>query len=93
VIAQAAKEVGALTVSVVTSPFRFEGRKRSRLAKEGLEELKGESDSIIVIPNEKLLSIVEKNLGLKESFRLVDSVLSQAVSVYRMLSSLMVQTI
>jgi len=80
VIAQAAKEVGALTVSVVTSPFRFEGRKRSRLAKEGLEELKGESDSIIVIPNEKLLSIVEKNLGLKESFRLVDSVLSQAVS-------------
>ncbi len=79
IIAQAAKEVGALTVSVVTSPFKFEGRKRTKLAKEGLEELKRESDSIIVIPNEKLLSIVEKNLGIKESFRMVDDILAQAV--------------
>jgi cell division protein FtsZ len=79
IIAQAAKEVGALTVSVVTSPFRFEGRKRAKLAKEGLEELKRESDSIIVVPNEKLLSIVEKNLGIKESFRMVDDILAQAV--------------
>jgi len=79
VIAQAAKEVGALTVAIVTSPFAFEGRKRKRLAKEGLELLKEESDSIIVVPNERLLSIVEKNLGMRESFRLVDSVLSQAV--------------
>ena len=80
IIAQAAKEVGALTVSVVTMPFKFEGRKRQKLAKGGLEELKRESDSIIVIPNERLLSIVEKNLGIKESFRLVDDVLCQAVS-------------
>ncbi len=80
IIAQAAKEVGALTVSVVTMPFKFEGRKRQKLAKSGLEELKRESDSIIVIPNERLLSIVEKNLGIKESFRLVDDVLCQAVS-------------
>ena len=79
IIAQAAKEVGALTVSVVTSPFKFEGRKRTKLAKEGLEELKRESDSIIVIPNEKLLSIVEQNLGIKESFKLVDDILAQAV--------------
>ncbi len=79
IVAQAAKEVGALTVSVVTTPFKFEGRKRSKLAKFGLEELKRESDSIVVVPNEKLLSIVEKNLGIKESFRLVDDVLSQAV--------------
>lgn len=79
IIAQAAKEVGALTVSIATSPFKFEGRKRTHLAKEGLEELKRESDSIIVIPNEKLLSIVEKNLGLKESFKLVDDILAQAV--------------
>jgi len=79
IIAQAAKEVGALTVSIVTSPFRFEGRKRTKLAKEGLEELKRESDSIIVVPNEKLLSIVEKNLGIKESFRMVDDILAQAV--------------
>jgi len=80
IVAQAAKEVGALTVSVVTSPFKFEGRKRTKLSKEGLEELKRESDSIVIIPNEKLLSIVEKNLGIKESFRLVDDVLSQAVA-------------
>ena len=79
IIAQAAKEVGALTVSIVTSPFKFEGRKRTKLAKEGLEELKRESDSIIVVPNEKLLSIVEKNLGIKESFRMVDDILAQAV--------------
>jgi len=79
VIAQAAKEVGALTVSIVTSPFAFEGRKRKRLAKEGLEELKKESDSIIVVPNERLLSIVEKNLGMRDSFKLVDNVLAQAV--------------
>ncbi|NPA50042.1 MAG: cell division protein FtsZ [Epsilonproteobacteria bacterium] len=80
IVAQAAKEAGALTVSVVTTPFKFEGRKRSRLAQEGLEELKRESDSIIVIPNEKLLSLVEKNLGIKESFKLVDDILCQAVT-------------
>jgi cell division protein FtsZ len=79
IIAQAAQEVGALTVSIVTTPFKFEGRKRIRLAKEGLEELKKESDSIIVVPNENLLLIVEKNLGIKESFKLVDDVLAQAV--------------
>jgi cell division protein FtsZ len=79
IIAQAAKEIGALTVSIVISPFKFEGRKRTKLAKEGLEELKRESDSIIVVPNEKLLSIVEKNLGIKESFRMVDDILAQAV--------------
>ena len=79
IIAQAAKEIGALTVSIVTSPFKFEGRKRTKLAREGLEELKRESDSIIVVPNEKLLSIVEKNLGIKESFSMVDDILAQAV--------------
>jgi len=79
IIAQAAQEVGALTVSIVTSPFKFEGRKRTKLAKEGLEELKKESDSIVVVPNEKLLSVVDKNLGIKESFKLVDDVLAQAV--------------
>jgi len=79
IIAQAAKEIGALTVTIVTSPFKFEGRRRSKLAKEGLEELKRESDCIIVVPNEKLLAVVEKNLGIKESFKLVDDILSQAV--------------
>ena len=80
VVAQAAKEVGALTVGVVTTPFKFEGRKRTKLAQEGLSELKKECDSIIVIPNERLLSVVDKNLGVKESFKLVDDILAQAVS-------------
>ena len=79
VVAQAAKEVGALTVSVVTKPFAFEGRKRTKLADLGIEELKKESDSIVVIPNDKLLSIVDKNLGIKESFKLVDDILARAV--------------
>ncbi|MBU0721009.1 cell division protein FtsZ [bacterium] len=80
VVAQIAKEVGALTISIVTKPFMFEGRKRLKLAEAGLEELKKESDSIVVIPNDKLLSIIDRKLGLKESFKIVDSVLAQAVS-------------
>ncbi len=79
IIAQAAKEIGALTVSVVTKPFMFEGRKRMKLAVAGLNELKKESDSIVVIPNDKLLSIVERGLGIKDSFKIVDDVLSRAV--------------
>ncbi len=79
VIAQAAKEVGALTVSVVTKPFMFEGRRRAKLAEEGLKELKKESDSIVVIPNDKLLSIIDRNLGIKDSFKIVDNILSRAV--------------
>jgi len=80
VIAQIAKEVGALTISVVTKPFAFEGKKRLKLAEAGLEELKRESDSIVVIPNDKLLSIIDRKLGLKDSFKIVDGVLAQAVS-------------
>ena len=80
VVAQIAKEVGALTISVVTKPFKFEGKKRLKLAEDGLEELKKESDSIVVIPNDKLLSVIDKKLGLKSAFKIVDAVLSQAVS-------------
>ncbi len=80
VVAQIAKEVGALTISIVTKPFTFEGKKRLKLAEAGLEELKSESDSIVVIPNDKLLSIIDRKLGLKDSFKIVDSVLAQAVS-------------
>ncbi len=79
IVAQAAKEIGALTVSVVTKPFSFEGKKRMRLALEGLNELQKESDSIVIIPNDKLASIVDKSLGIKESFELVDDILSRAV--------------
>jgi len=80
VVAQIAKEVGALTISVVTKPFKFEGKKRLKLAEAGLEELKAASDSIVVIPNDKLLSIIDRRLGMKDSFKIVDSVLAQAVS-------------
>jgi cell division protein FtsZ len=80
VIAKIARELGALTIAVVTKPFAFEGRKRLKLAQEGLEELKAESDSIVVIPNDKLLSIIDPKMGIKESFKIVDSVLARAVS-------------
>ena len=80
IVAQIAKEVGALTISIVTKPFAFEGKKRLKLAEAGLIELKKESDSIVVIPNDKLLSIIDRKLGMKESFKIVDSVLAQAVS-------------
>ncbi len=80
VIAGIAKDLGALTISVVTKPFMFEGKKRMLLAEEGLKELKETSDSIVVIPNDKLLSIIDRKLGMKDSFKIVDSVLAQAVS-------------
>ncbi|MDD2949998.1 MAG: cell division protein FtsZ, partial [Sulfuricurvum sp.] len=80
IIAKIAKEVGALTIAVVTKPFSFEGKKRLKLAEDGLNELKNESDCIVVIPNDKLLSIIDPKLGIKESFRIVDSVLARAVS-------------
>ncbi len=80
VIAQIAKDSGALTVSVVTKPFSFEGRKRARIAEEGLKELKAVSDSIVVIPNEKLIGFIDKNAGIKESFKEVDNILAKAVN-------------
>lgn len=80
IIAKCAKEVGALTIAVVTKPFSFEGKKRLKLAEDGLQELKNESDCIVVIPNDKLLSIIDPKLGIKESFKIVDSVLARAVS-------------
>lgn len=80
VIAKAAKEVGALTVSVVTKPFKWEGKKRTGLANLGLEELKKVSDSIIVIPNDRLRNIIDKTVGMKDAFKVVDDVLYQAVN-------------
>nr|WP_314888223.1 cell division protein FtsZ [uncultured Campylobacter sp.] len=80
VIAQVAKEVGALTVSVVTMPFSFEGKKRRQLAEMGLSELRKESDSIVVIPNDKLCALIDKRAGIKDSFKIVDNVLARAVS-------------
>ena len=80
VVAQAAKEIGALTVAIVTKPFAFEGPKRKRFADEAIAQLRQVTDSIVIIPNDKLLSIVNKNMGIKESFEIVDNVLTQAVT-------------
>jgi cell division protein FtsZ len=80
IIAKAAKEIGALTVSVVTKPFTWEGKKRSGLANLGLEEIKKVSDSIIVVPNDKLLDIVDKDIGMKDAFKIIDNILYQAVN-------------
>jgi cell division protein FtsZ len=80
IVAKAAKEVGALTVSVVTKPFKWEGKKRTGLANLGLEELKKVSDSIIVIPNDRLRNIIDETVGMKDAFKVVDDVLYQAVN-------------
>ncbi|BCZ17198.1 Cell division protein FtsZ [Helicobacter sp. NHP19-003] len=80
VIAQVAKDAGALTVSVVTKPFSFEGKKRAKVAEEGLKELKAVSDSIVVIPNERLMGYIEKSMGMRNSFKEVDNVLAKAVN-------------
>jgi cell division protein FtsZ len=80
VIAKAAKEVGALTVSVVTKPFSWEGPKRAGLANIALEEIKRISDSIIIIPNDRLLTIADKSTGFKDAFKIVDNILYQAVN-------------
>ena len=80
VIAEIAKhEIGALTVGVVTRPFDFEGSQRSRQALEGIERLRDMVDTLIVIPNEKLLSIVERRTSILDAFREADNVLRQGV--------------
>jgi len=79
VIAKAAKEMGALTVGVVTKPFKFEGKRRARIAEEGLRELREHVDSLIVIPNEKLFKIAEKKTTLQEGFKMADDVLLHAI--------------
>ncbi len=79
VISQVSREVGALTVAVVTKPFQFEGGKRIRQAEEGLKELRRVCDTLIVIPNQKLLEVVERGTSLVKAFKVVDDVLRQAV--------------
>ena len=79
VIARIAREIGALTVGVVTKPFQFEGRRRMAQAEEGLRELKNAVDTLITIPNQRLLSVASRNTSLKEAFQKADDVLLQAV--------------
>lgn len=79
IIAEISKELGALTVGVVTKPFVFEGTRRSVQAEEGIEELKDKVDTLIVIPNQKVLEIIDEDVSMLEAFTIVDSVLSQGV--------------
>ncbi|MEN0058136.1 MAG: cell division protein FtsZ [Bdellovibrio sp.] len=79
VVAKIARELGALTIGVVTKPFLFEGKKRSKHAEGGLQELKDNVDTLIVIPNQKLLSIAAEKTPLLETFKKADEVLLQAV--------------
>ncbi|MBI5903582.1 MAG: cell division protein FtsZ [Deltaproteobacteria bacterium] len=79
IVAEAAKAVGALVVAVVTKPFAFEGTKKMRQAEEGLKRLKDVVDTVITIPNQRLLSVASKNTALTEAFKRADEVLLQAV--------------
>jgi cell division protein FtsZ len=79
VIASLASELGALTIAVVTKPFRFEGKKRAMQAERGLEELRECVDSVITIPNERLLASIERHTSLTDAFALADDVLRQAI--------------
>lgn len=79
VIAKVAKELGALTIAVVTKPFTFEGTRRMVNAEDGIENLRDKVDTLIVIPNQRILDVVDKKVSLLEAFRVADSVLSQGV--------------
>ncbi len=79
IIAQVAKELGALTVGVVTKPFSFEGSQRLKIAEQGLEDLRKQVDALIVIPNDRILSTVSKDTSVKSAFAMCDDVLRQAV--------------
>lgn len=79
IIAECAKEVGALTVGVVTRPFAFEGKKRLKQAEAGIAELKAHVDTLIIIPNNRLLNIVERKTSMLDAFHIADDVLRQGV--------------
>jgi len=79
VVAKIAREMNALTIGIVTRPFFFEGKKRAELAAAGIEALKEQVDTLIVIPNDRLLEIVEKRVSLQDAFRLADDVLRQGI--------------
>ena len=80
VVAEVAKRLGILTVGVVTKPFDFEGQKRKQIAEEGIERLKANADAVIVVPNQRLLQIVDKRTSVYDAFRISDDVLRQAVA-------------
>ncbi|MDN5293521.1 MAG: cell division protein FtsZ [Eubacteriales bacterium] len=79
IVAEVAKEVGALTVGVVTKPFTFEGKKRMTQAEQGIANLKSKVDTLITIPNDRLLQVIDKHTSIVEAFRIADDVLRQGV--------------
>jgi cell division protein FtsZ len=79
VVAEIAKQLGALTVGVVTKPFTFEGKRRAQQAETGITTLKEKVDTLITIPNDRLLQVVEKNTSIMEAFRIADDILRQGV--------------
>ncbi len=79
IIAEVAREIGALTVGIITKPFAFEGTRRMVNAEEGIEQLKDKVDTLIIIPNQRLMDVIDRKMTLLEAFRVVDSVLSQGV--------------
>jgi cell division protein FtsZ len=79
IIAELAREIGALTVAVITKPFNFEGPRRMRLAEEGVDNLRSKVDTVIIVPNDKLLSIGDRRMTLVEAFKMADDVLRQGV--------------
>ena len=79
VVAQIARELGALTVGIVTTPFKFEGTQRRRAADEGVAGLRAECDTVIVVPNEKLLEVLDRTTSMLDAFRIADDVLRQGV--------------
>ena len=80
VVARIARSIGALTIGVVTRPFAFEGRRRANQAEEGISQLRDEVDTLIVIPNDRLLSITDRNVSILDAFKQADQVLLQGVS-------------
>ena len=79
IVASTAKEMGILTIGVVTKPFTFEGKKRLSQAERGIESLKGKVDTLVVIPNDKLLQIIDRKTSIIEAFKMADDVLRQGV--------------
>lgn len=79
IIAQIAREIGALTIAVVTKPFSFEGTRRRQVADEGINQLKDKVDTLITIPNDRLLQVVEKKTSIEAAFKVVDDVLRQGI--------------
>ena len=86
-MAEIAREQGALTIAVVTKPFAFEGKQRMRNAEAGISDLKQRVDTLVVIPNDRLLQVVSKGTSMVEAFGIADEVLHQGIQAWRIWAS------